>query len=117
MKKVMCLALAALAGCASSEVLPVVDSEGALVGTYDPAEGALELGVDGASVATPTGEQVPLEAGLALLAEDLTEGDVLGLLDASGEELEHLVVGQADLDQKLGEDDAGSRHPNCRVDL
>jgi hypothetical protein len=117
MKKGMFLVLAVLVGCSSSEVLPVVDSEGALVGTYDPAEGALQLGVDGAEVATPAGEQVPLDAGLALLAEDLVEGDELGILDADGEEIERLVIAPAHLDQELGEGDVESRYPNCRVDM
>ncbi|MEQ1566792.1 MAG: hypothetical protein ABMA64_14215 [Myxococcota bacterium] len=100
-----------LAGCAAPAVLPVMDGNGGLAGTYDPVESLLSLDVDGAEARTSTGEQAPLDLGEGVLTHDLAPGDTVTVLDADGAVLESFVVGEPDADTA----DVDSRYAACRL--
>ncbi|MEQ1566790.1 MAG: hypothetical protein ABMA64_14205 [Myxococcota bacterium] len=97
-----------LAGCGASELLPLVDADGALAGTYDPAAAALAVDSDAAAAELSTGERVDLDAGAADGVRELSPGDEVALLDADGRTVEVLVVSEPDASF-----DAESRYANC----
>ncbi|MEQ1566788.1 MAG: hypothetical protein ABMA64_14195 [Myxococcota bacterium] len=111
MNKSLWLVVSLVAGCASSDLLPVVGDAGELVGTYDPASSSLVVDVDAASAELSTGETVDLDAGAAELVEPLVPGDEIVLLGVDGEAIGTFTV--SDPDVALSEEDASSRYGNC----
>ncbi|MEQ1567501.1 MAG: hypothetical protein ABMA64_17805 [Myxococcota bacterium] len=84
------------AACSDPELLPLLDRDGAMVGSYDPATGSVEVGLDGDAVEVPSGEQADLVDGVAALDEALAPGDAVTVLDANGAPTEALTVGGAE---------------------
>ncbi|MEQ1566791.1 MAG: hypothetical protein ABMA64_14210 [Myxococcota bacterium] len=97
-------------GCGSAELLPLIDADGALAGTYDPAGSSLSVDFDAASAELSTGEVAQLDAGAAFV-EGLSPGDQVALFDAAGEPVAVLEV--AEPDAPLSEEDASSRYAGC----
>ncbi|MEQ1507220.1 MAG: hypothetical protein ABMB14_33635, partial [Myxococcota bacterium] len=103
MRTLAILALGMVVGCQQQELLPLVDAQGDLVGSYDPSSS--ELAVEtGAASAEVVGVQVALVDGMGVVDADLVPGDSVALLDDAGATVELVTVGDADLIDGLSED-------------
>ncbi|MEQ1566786.1 MAG: hypothetical protein ABMA64_14185 [Myxococcota bacterium] len=105
---------AVLLGCADGELLPVVDRDGELAGTYDPAASALSIDVDAASAALSTGETVVLDHGFAWLDQELVPGDRISVLGSDGTSIGVLWVDESSL--TLSESDSSTRFGDCGIE-
>ncbi|MEQ1500988.1 MAG: hypothetical protein ABMB14_02100 [Myxococcota bacterium] len=104
------LALAAT-GCAQDALLPLVDADGALAGTYDPATGKLSIPSD-ADAVRAQGEEVELVDGAGVVDWVLAPGDELEVVSPDGTS-ETVEIGDPALIDGMDDEDAGSRYGSC----
>ena len=109
---VVALFTLSVAGCDQTEMLPLLDSDGALAGTFDPASGELSIPTGDDAVRDASGEEVALLDGGAVVDWVLAPGDVLELVATDGTS-ELLEVGDADLVDELSDEEAASRYGAC----
>lgn len=107
--------LTVVVGCGQAEMLPLLDSTGDLAGSFDPASGELLVGDDVSIIQNEDGAQVAVSGGLAGTDWELTPGNELLLLDASGYVFEVLHVETPDLVDGLSDEEAESRYGACLI--